>query len=307
MRSAADKGKFRLIFVYASFVYAVDIAGMTEATSDVRGHDIVVADSVTKLGPAHRGRVLVAASHGGVFAAYLAAKAGVRAVVLNDAGRAKDDSGLAGLAYLEALGIPAATVSHLSARIGDGKDTLDCGLISAANAPARAAGVIVGEPCAVAAARLVAAPNVSGRPPAYAEARYVLLDAPGAPAVWGLDSASLIEPVDRERIVIIGSHGGLVGGRPEAALKYDARAAVFHDAGGGKDGAGYARLPALDARGIAAATVEGMSARIGDARSLWETGVLSQVNGCAARLGARPGLTTQRFAGLLIDRFAQHP
>ena len=43
---------------------------------------------------------------------------------------------------------------------------------------------------------------------------------------------------------------------PETALKYDVRCALYNDAGIGKDAAGTSRLPALDARGIAAATVE---------------------------------------------------
>ena len=47
------------------------------------------------------GKVLVAGSHGGVIAAYLGAKAGVHALVLNDAGLGKDRAGIAGLFYLE--------------------------------------------------------------------------------------------------------------------------------------------------------------------------------------------------------------
>jgi len=50
------------------------------------------------------------------------------------------------------------------------------------------------------------------------------------------------------------------------------------------------RLPALDARGIAAATVSAASARIGDARSTYEDGVLSRVNASAAALGLAPGI-----------------
>ena len=46
----------------------------------------------------------------------------------------------------------------------------------------------------------------------------------------------------------------------------------------GIDEAGVSRLPALDARGIAAATVSAAGARIGDARSTYEDGVLSRVN-----------------------------
>ena len=45
----------------------------------------MVADTATKLGPEHDGQVVISASHGGLYAAYLAARAGVRGVILNDA------------------------------------------------------------------------------------------------------------------------------------------------------------------------------------------------------------------------------
>ena len=83
---------------------------------------MLVVDSITKLGPDARGEVAIAASHGGVYPAYLAAAAGLRGVVLHDAGIGLDEAGVGCLAYLDALGIPAATVAHTSARIGDGAD-----------------------------------------------------------------------------------------------------------------------------------------------------------------------------------------
>lgn len=79
---------------------------------------IVAAESVTALGPAVRGAVLVAGSHGGLIASYLGARAGAHALILNDAGVGLDGAGIAGLAYLEAIGMAAATVAHTSARIG---------------------------------------------------------------------------------------------------------------------------------------------------------------------------------------------
>ncbi|MBT4168291.1 MAG: hypothetical protein HOE05_09165, partial [Rhodospirillaceae bacterium] len=83
---------------------------------------IVTAPTVTKLGPEHVDQVLIAGSHGGVYAGYLAAKAGARAIILNDAGGGLDGAGFASLPYLDDLGRPGATVAHDSARIGDGDD-----------------------------------------------------------------------------------------------------------------------------------------------------------------------------------------
>src|SRR5207302_10716112 len=95
---------------------------------------IVIADSITRVGEAEAaGAVVVNASHGGVYAAYLAAKLGVAAAIFNDAGIGRDNAGIGGLDYLQQLGIPAATVGHDTARIGDGADMLARGVITHAN------------------------------------------------------------------------------------------------------------------------------------------------------------------------------
>jgi hypothetical protein len=257
--------------------------------------ELLVIDSVTRMDARHRGKVLVAGSHGGVYAAYLAALGRLRGVILNDAGVGKDEAGIGGLAYLDEAGIAAATVAHDSARIGDGADMLARGVISHVNRLAAALGCKPGLSCADCAQLLMRAAVPQQDPPPKRESRFRLRARPGEPEVWGIDSASLVTPDDKDNILIVGSHGQLLGGRPETALKYDAVAAVYHDAGCGIDNAGTSRLPALDARGIAAATVAHDSARIGDARSIWDGGILTHVNATAARMGARPGMTAQAF------------
>jgi hypothetical protein len=64
---------------------------------------------------------------------------------------------------------------------------------------------------------------------------------------------------------------------------------VFNDAGVGRDAAGIAGLALLQSAGIAACTVSHDSARIGEARSTLEDGVISHANGLAQALGARAG------------------
>ena len=113
---------------------------MSEAIA--AGDGIVQADSVTRLGPEDAGKVLIGASHGGVYAANLAARAGLRAVILNDAGIGKDGAGIAGLAYLDKIGMAAATIGHNTARIGDGRDMASRGIISRVNAAAGARGCL---------------------------------------------------------------------------------------------------------------------------------------------------------------------
>ena len=254
---------------------------------------ILIADSITRLGPEAAGAVVVNGSHGGIYAAYLAGKLRVAAAIFNDAGVGRDEAGIAGLDYLDEFGIAAAAVSHSTARIGDGADMMARGLVSHANAVARELGCRAGMACRDAAGLLQRAAPGGREPPAEREGAFLLLAA--APAAWALDSASLVGAEHVGAVVVTGSHGGLLGGRPDTALKYDALAALFNDAGIGIDEAGVTRLPALDARGIAAGTVAAASARIGDARSTYEDGILSRVNRRAAALGIAPGMAARDF------------
>ena len=257
--------------------------------------EVRVVDSITKLDDSYRGAVLIAASHGGIYPAYLAALAQLRGVILHDAGLGLDAAGIASLAYLDRLGMPAATVGHLSARIGDGEDMAARGALSHVNRAAAALGCAPGEACGVAAGRMLRAAPCTAPPPAYEEARFLLRSAADEPEVWGLDSNSLVRKEDEGMIVVTGSHGALLGGKAESAIRVAVLAAVYHDAGIGIDRAGISRLPALDARGIIAATVAGASARIGDARSVWQTGRLSALNSGAERCGARIGMSVPDF------------
>jgi hypothetical protein len=250
---------------------------------------VIAADTITKLPPEAEGAVVVSGSHGGRYPGYLAAKGHVRAAIFNDAGVGKDRAGLGSLAYLDALGIAAATVSHESCRIGDTQDMIARGRISALNAVAQAAGVIAGMACLEAAVLLTSAPHAVSDAPELGEARLEIADA-GPRRIVLVDSASLVRPGDAGQIVVTGSHGGLVGGDPAMALRTDGLAGVFNDAGIGIEEAGIGRLPALDGRGIAAFTVAAASARIGEGRSTFEDGIISRVNATAARLGAAEGM-----------------
>ena len=260
----------------------------------------ILLDSITSAGPDHRGRVVVAGSHGGRYCGCLAARAGLLGVILNDAAVGRDEAGIASLGFLAPLGVPAAAVAHDSARIGDSGDMYARGRISHCNEPARALGCAPGQDCAAAAERMAArpAPAVPPSPPAGEEARFVLRRAGsgGQPAVVGCDSASLVRPEDEECVVVTGSHCGVLPGRPGYGLGVRARGAAFNDAGGG---AGIERLPVLNTQGIPAVAVAATSARIGDARSTWESGVVSAVNERAAARGARAGMSVPEFADRL--------
>jgi len=190
---------------------------------------LLVADSITHLPPDVAGRVMVCASHGGLYAGRCAQVARVVAALFNDAGIGRDRAGVAGLAFLDRHSIPAAAVSHRSARIGDGRDSYDRGVVSTVNAAAQALGVRIGMRASEAASVLVIAdhgcdPTDSRDATDMHEARFEVPDY-GAMRVLAIDSISLCTPAERDAVVITGSHGGLLGGDPASAINADAFAA----------------------------------------------------------------------------------
>ncbi|MEX2151071.1 MAG: hypothetical protein WD793_12725 [Steroidobacteraceae bacterium] len=147
-----------------------------------------------------------------------------------------------------------------------------------------------------AAVRMTQAPQPRGMLESPGEGRFQLRAAP--PEIWALDSVGLALAEEEGRVLVFGSHGALHGGHIETAIPVAARAAAFHDAGARIED--LTRLPALATRGIPAVTVSTSSARIGEARSMWETGVLSHVNAPAAALGARAGQRLAEFFGSAV-------
>ena len=264
--------------------------------------EIKVFDSVTALPDQADHLVAYCASHGGMYSGSLALSARLRGVVLCDAGVGLDQAGIASLGLLDAAGVPAATVSHRSARIGDGTDGYARGRISYVNSFAAAQGVGVGDSCRLALERLarqLPAPAPRTQTLRYANESRSTAHMPDGTEVVLVDSNSLITQEDAGRIVVCGSHGGLLGGDAQSAVRVDVFGIVFNDADGGADLAGHSRLPALEARGIAGACVSAWTARIGDAQSSYETGVISALNDTARKHGAVLGMSTQAFVACL--------
>jgi hypothetical protein len=263
--------------------------------------DLRVFDSITQLDASARGTVVVCGSHGALYPAWLAANARVRGVVFNDAALGKHSAGIAGVAWLAGLGIAACAIDYRTARIGDGADTLASGRVSMVNDAAALRGCVPGHTCRQVANCLLenAHEEEDVEIPEIGETRVNLANT-GHRKVWLLDSITLARDEDRRSILVTGSHGALLGGRPDSALEVDVFAAFFNDAGGGKDDAGYTRLPVLDKRAVAGATVSCNTARIGDGRSTYDTGVLSRVNEVARRLDLREGLTVREAVARLV-------
>ncbi len=266
-----------------------------------------VLDSVTHLKPEHAGAAVVAASHGGHYAGWYAATMGVRAVILNDAGVGRELAGIAGLELLARHGIPAACLSHRSARIGQGRHSYEHGRLSFVNALAGKLGLAAGMACAEALAIMSKAARLPASKPApELEVRVERPDLGCAGVrVIVLDSISLVTPEDIGHIAVSASHGGLLGGNPDTPVKYPVFAVVTNDADRGIDDAGISRLPALDAKGIAGACVSAFSARIGDGRSTLDDGYISAINDTAVRYGGAVGQSCRAFVAAMVEARAK--
>jgi len=102
---------------------------------------VVAMDSISYIDDTDHDAVVVSASHGGTSSGEYATRHPAVMVIFNDAGVGKDQAGTQALTMLDALNVPAATVAHTSARIGDASDTWHNGRVSFVNRAAQGVGV----------------------------------------------------------------------------------------------------------------------------------------------------------------------
>jgi len=253
-------------------------------------NSVLLLDSITDADSLAGDRIVVSGSHGGLYPAAVASKWGIRAVLFNDAGIGLERAGVAGVLALDKIGMAAAGVDCHSCYIGSAQDMFERGRISVVNAVAAQLGVEEGMMVKKATGLFQNAVRPHSSMAPHKESRWeTTLDKSGT-VVRLLDSAALVDVQDDGQIIVTGSHGGLIGGDPARALKALAKIAVFNDAGIGIDEIGISRLPALEQRGVAAVTVDCTTARIGDARSAFNTGIISHTNPTARGMGATKGL-----------------
>ena len=245
------------------------------------------------------GNVIVSGSYGGEYNAFHAAKRKIRGVILNDCGVGRDNAGIKGLPYLDRIHLAGATADVWTCHMADGEHMLAHGTISHVNESAAKLGCRVGQSVAKCAELMTKGPIVDATPPEISGGkRYVLRDAPGEPKVLALDAAPMLTPDDAGAIAVTGSHAALFRGKPDKVIGPDLLAVFFNDAGVGLDQAGIARLPTLDERNIAAGTVSGDSAPIGNARAEYNDGIISHLNKTALAMGGVVGEPLKVF----IDR-----
>ena len=94
--------------------------------------------------PEDRGRIVATGSHGALNSARATAPFRPLLLMFNDAGLGADRGGVLALEALDKEGIAAISVAARSARIGDGRSTLQDGTVSAVNAAAYQLGARIG-------------------------------------------------------------------------------------------------------------------------------------------------------------------
>lgn len=119
-----------------------------------------------------------------------------------------------------------------------------------------------------------------------------------------VDSITQLHAEDAGCLAVSGSHGGLSSARYALAVR--PFLSVFNDAGIGRDDAGIAALALLQAQGLAACTVSHASARIGEAASTLDDGVVSHANALAQALGIAPGQRCNAVIAQLRDAESIH-
>ncbi len=115
-----------------------------ETIMEIGGRSVLM-DSISMIGSADAGTIIIAGSHGGAISGVFAAQYPPALVFFNDAGGGKNGAGIASLQALETAGISSAAVGYHSARIGDALDAWENGVVSHTNDSAVRSGVEPGQ------------------------------------------------------------------------------------------------------------------------------------------------------------------
>ncbi len=239
-----------------------------------------------------------------VHAAYIAApptvgllNRGLRGVIAVDAGIGRNDSGVGGLGLADNVHVPAASVSVFSAEMCVGRSVWNDGVISRVNRTAAALGVQPGLTTQEAAALMLRAPYGMARHIANPEGDTdFLLRAGHDGGIYGCWSMGLPRgdrvrdvfcvgtPVDTTMTVHMYNHRVLP------------RGVIGSDGGFGRAQMAVAGLHILQDMGIACVGVSHLSAELGDARRIYNDGVVSVTNELAAAAGIVSGMPARDAA-----------
>ena len=272
----------------------------TEVLASARGR-VMCMNSAYDVDEANRDRdVCVNSSYCGVLPARFIAEHRPRAAIGMDCGIGPEGSAIAGLWYLEALGIPAAVADVMTAHLGDGVHLYEHGVVSFVNQLALDCGVTAGMSVRDAAAALLDNDPVTATASEITN-RTVMETAPDGRCVVAADSIAFGTSEDTDRNVLV-----TAGHTGRSAVPYLRRCRPFgficSDGGRGMDDSGMAGLTIVEADGLAGATVDARRARMGSGLSHYHDGIISAANSLAAAAGVEIGMPCPQAASLLLHR-----
>ncbi|MEE2058139.1 hypothetical protein [Rhodococcus artemisiae] len=270
-----------------------------EVVAERDGRRIIIMDSARWVDERNTDRdVVLPASYIGVLPARMCAVHRPRGVIGHDACVGKDGAGIAGLWYLEALGIPAATADGMTVEMGNGRDLYESGRISYVNYHAECLGVGVGMPVRQ-AAELLRDNELSDRSVGNKIRREIVEELPDGRRIVVTDSIVWALPEDAGRSVMVtAGHTGRSGAK--FLLEADPWAFICHDGGMSKNESGIVGLRTAEEAGLAGACIDGRTAPIGDAFRGFREGLVSACNGPARERGVAIGMPVSEAAHLLL-------
>ncbi|MFR9807136.1 hypothetical protein ACL02T_33290 [Pseudonocardia sp. RS010] len=270
-----------------------------EIVAERDGRRIVTMDSARYVDERNTGRdVVVPASYIGVLPARMVAVHRPRAVIGHDACVGKDGAGIAGLWYLEALGIAAACADGMTADMGNGEDLYRSGVVKHVNYVAETCGVKPGMSVAE-AADLLLDTDPTDTEVGNKIRREVMETHESGRRVVVTDSIVWAYPEDENTSVLVtAGHTGRSGAK--FLLEAKPWGFICHDGGMSKNRSGIAGLATADEAGLAGACIDGTTAPIGNAFAGYEYGLISAHNEAAAKRGVEVGMTVKEAAHRLL-------
>lgn len=262
---------------------------------------IMAMDSAYDVDERNRGRdVVVNSSYCGVLPARFIAEHLPKGAIGMDCAIGPEGSAIAGLWYLEALGVPTAVADVMTAHLGDGVHLYENGVISFANQPALDCGVTPGMTVRDAAFLLLENDPIDAAASEITN-RTVMETAPDGRAVIAADSIAFGTDEDTDRNVLV-----TAGHTGRSAVPYLRRCRpwgfVCSDGGRGMDDSGMAGLTIVEADGLAGATADARRARMGSGLSHYHDGIISAANGHARERGVEVDMPVPDAAHLLLAK-----
>jgi hypothetical protein len=150
-----------------------------------------------------------------------------------------------------------------------------------------------------AAALLAKAPPGKSIPtsPGAEEAPVVVEETPRG-KIWATPGTTAIRETVSNDVICSGANSSRV--MSDGVIRMSAKGAIANDAGIARNNSAVEGVMILGERGIPAASVSTLSARLGEGLSTWNDGVISVVNPAAAARGVTVGMTAKQAARLML-------